>query len=364
MTDSEVRFGLSAPISGPQRDLGHQIRQGIEVAFDAQNDAGGVEGRKLALVVRDDGYEPTRAADTAHELREQDHVFATIGDVGTATATAALPYALDAHMPKLFAFTGADVLRAVPPDRIVFNLRASYGEETAAAVRYLMTVRGLKPSEIAVFAQDDAFGRSGVEGVRRTMRALSGGYIQPFAVVTYARNSMDVTNAVVQLRTSRKGRLKAVVMVATYKAAARFIEEMKPLFPGLIYTDVSFAGSTQLAEELTSLGRGLVDGVVVTQVVPNPSGHSKEVDAYRAAVARYFPGEAVDYVSLEGWLDARLLIEGLGRAGRNLTPENLSDALESIKGYDLGMGEPIVISSMDHQASHHVWGTVLDKDGH
>ena len=364
VTSTEVKFGLSAPLSGPSRDIGRSLRQGIEAAFSVQNDGGGVAGRRLTLVTRDDAYEPGRAADVARALHESDGVFATVGDIGTATAKATLPYALEMHMPKLFPFTGADELRSVPPDRIVFNLRASYGEETAATVRYLINVRGFHPNEIAVFAQDDDFGASGIRGVERAMRGAAGGHATPYAVVTYKRNTMDVADAVTKLRAYTKHfSLKAIVMVATYKAAAQFIAATRPFLPGVVYTDVSFAGSSQLAEELAGLGHGFGTGVVVTQVVPDPLGHSREVENFRAAMATIYPGEQPDYVSLEGWLDGRLLIEGLGRAGRRLTPDSLADALESIKGYDLGMGKPIGFTPDDHQASHYVWGTVIDANG-
>ena len=152
VTDTEIRFGISAPFSGAAKELGQNMRLGIEAAFNAANARGGVNGRQLKLIAADDGYEPARTADTMKRLYERDQIFAVVGNVGTPTAAVALPYALDRKMLFFGAFTGAGLLRSDPPDRYVFNYRASYAEETAATVQYLVKVKRLKPSQIAVFA--------------------------------------------------------------------------------------------------------------------------------------------------------------------------------------------------------------------
>jgi branched-chain amino acid transport system substrate-binding protein len=172
---------------------------------------------------------------------------------------------------------------------------------------------------------------------------------------------VDVDAAVAQLmqHNRQKGVLpiKAVVMVATYRAAARFIDKTHDQLPGLIYTNVSFVGSTSLAEELKVLGPRYAAGVIVTQVVPPVEGYSTIVLKYRSALAKYFPGESRDYVSFEGYLEANLLIEGIRRAGPQLTTDKLVDALEAIQGFDAGVGAAVNFSSMDHQA-------LLDNDAH
>src|SRR5262249_48346836 len=175
VTDSEIRFGISAPFTGPAKELGQHMKRGIETAFNVANAKGGVYGRQLRLVAADDGYEPARAAVTMKQLYERDQVFGLIGNVGTPTAVVALPYALDRKMLFFGAFTGAGLLRNDPPDRYVFNYRASYAEETAAVVNYLVKVRRLLPEQIAVFAQQDAYGDSGFAGVEKAIRSLRGG---------------------------------------------------------------------------------------------------------------------------------------------------------------------------------------------
>src|SRR5207302_1016923 len=160
-----------------------------------------------------------------------------------------------------------------------------------------------------------------------------------------------------------KPAVNAVVMVATYRAAARFIEKTRDLYPGMIYSNVSFVGSTALAEELKLLGPRYTNGVIVTQVVPAVSGYSSLVLEYKNALAKYFPGEAPDYVSLEGYVSANVLIQALKRAGPQLDTEKLIDNLESMRNLDLGLGTPLGFGRAEHQASHKIWGTTLDENG-
>src|SRR5712675_2150710 len=301
VTDQEIRFGMAAPFSGAAKELGRQMKLGIDTAFNRINEAGGVEGRMLKLITADDGYEPTRTGDAMKQLYEKDQVFGIIGNVGTPTAVVAVPYSLERRMLFFGAFTGANVLRHDPPDRYVFNYRASYAEETDATVRYLVKLQ--KPP------------------------------------------------------------IKAVVMVATYRAAAKFIEKTHDLFPGMIYTNVSFVGSTALADELMLLGPRYASGVIVTQVVPAVSGYSSVVLEYKNALAKYFAGESPDYVSLEGYVAANVLIKGLQRAGPQLDTEKLIDALENSRNFDLGLGANLGFGRAEHQASHKIWGTALDENG-
>ena len=361
LTDSEIRFGIAAPFSGPARELGRQMKLGLDTAFGAINDAGGINGRQLRLIAVDDGYEPSRTLGAMKDLVEKQGVFGIVGNVGTPTATVALPYALQQKMLFFGAFTGAGLLRRDPPDRYVFNYRASYAEETEATVNYLVKVRRLKPDQIAVFAQQDGYGDSGYAGVVKAVRALHG---DPDRVLrlNYTRNTVDVDPAVKALR-AHKGPIKAVIMVPTYRAAARFIEKTHDLYPGLIYTNVSFVGSTALAEELKLLGPQYADGVIVTQVVPAVDGYSSFVLDYKKALALEFPGEAADYVSLEGYVAGSLLAEGLRRTGPQVDTEKLVDALESLRDYDAGLGTPLTFGRTEHQASHRVWGTQLTAEG-
>ena len=361
VTDREIRFGIAAPFSGSSKELGRQMKLGIDTAFNRVNDAGGIEGRMLKLIAADDGFEPTRTADAMKQLYEKDQVFGMIGNVGTATAAVALPYALDRRMLFFGAFTGANVIRHDPPDRYVFNYRASYAEETDAAVRYFVKMRRIPPRQIAVFAQQDAGGDAGFAGVAKSFRSL-GASDSGILRLNYQRNTVDVDDAVNQLK-AQKVPIKAVVMISAYRPAAKFIEKTRDLFPGLLYSNISFVGSTVLADELMLLGPRYAAGAIVTQVVPAVSGYSSIVLEYKNALAKYFPGEAADYVSLEGYVAANVLIEALKRTGPQLDTEKLIDVLENMRDLDLGLGAQLSFGRAEHQASHKIWGTALDETG-
>jgi len=361
VTANEIRFGIVAPFSGPAKELGRQMKLGIDAAFNQANDAGGVEGRMLRLISADDGYEPTRTVEAMKQLHEKDQVFGFIGNVGTPTAAVAVPYALERRTLFFGAFTGANVLRNDPPDRYVFNYRASYAEETAAVVRYLIKVRRLQPRQIAVFAQQDSYGDAGFTGVSKAFRSL-GLNDASILRLNYKRNTVDVDDAVNQLK-AQKVAIKAVIMVATYRAAAKFIEKTRDHFPGMIYSNVSFVGSTALAEELMLLGPRFASGIIVTQVVPAVGGYSSAVLEYKNALAKYSPGESPDYVSLEGYVAANVLIQALKRTGPQPDTERLIDVLENTHNLDLGLGTPLNFGRAEHQASHKIWGTAIDENG-
>lgn len=357
--DSVITLGMSAALTGPAKELGRQMKLGVETSLKVVNDAGGINGYKFELVALDDGYEPDRTKEAMKELVERRKVFAIVGNVGTPTAEVSVPYILQKKVLFFGAFTGAGLLRKEPPDRYVFNYRAGYLEETAAVVRYLVETRKVKPNQIAVFAQQDGFGEAGFAGVTRALRKYGRDRDQILRV-GFKRNTLDVGEAVGEVL-KKRDQIRAIVMVAPYRPAAKFIEKVKEQGVDTVFTNVSFVGSTALAEELHQLGPKYSDGVIVTQVVPPVDSLATAVIQYREALQRYFPGEKQDFVSLEGYLATEVLMEGFRRTGKNPTTESLIDALEGIRGLDLGIGTPISYGLSEHQGSHKVWGTVLDQ---
>ncbi len=361
VTEREVRFGITAAFTGPVKERGRQMKLGIETAFNRVNDAGGVSGRMLRIIAADDGNEPTRTREAVRQLYEKDQVFGIIGSIGTATAAAAVPYLLERQMLFFGAYTGGNVVRRDPPDRYVFNYRPSYAEEADAAVRYLVKMRRIPVRQIAVFAQTDDLGDAGYAGVAKAYRAMG---INDSAILrlSYARNTIDVDDAVNLLK-AQKVPVRAIIMAAAYRAAAKFIEKTRALYPEMIFSSISGVGATALADELKLLGPRYTSGVIVTQVVPAVSGFSSAVLDYKNALAKYFPGEAPDYASMEGFVAANILVDALKRTGPQLDTERLVDALESTRNLDLGLGVPLSFSRSDHQASHKIWGTALDEAG-
>ena len=361
ISDREIRFGMVLPSSGSRKEAGRQMKIGIEAAFNRANDAGGINGRALRLVTADDGYEPSRTLGAMKQLLEKDQVFGFIGNIGTATAAVAIPYALERRALFFGPFTGASVVRRDPPDRYVFNYRASYAEETSALVRYLVKIRRLQPGQIAVLAQQDSFGDDGFAGVTKAFRAL-GLNDATVTRFSYPRNTIDVEDAVNRCR-AQKGAIRAVIIIGTDRAAAKFIEKTRDVVPDMIYANVSAVGASSLANELMLLGARYTKGVIVTQGVPAASGYSSTVLEYKAALAKYAAGEAPDYTSLEGYISATILIQALKRTGPQLDTEKLVDTLEAMDNIDLGVGAKLGFGRAEHQASHKIWATALDETG-
>jgi serine/threonine protein kinase/ABC-type branched-subunit amino acid transport system substrate-binding protein len=373
VTDDAITLGMSAAFSGPSRELGNRMKLGLDTAFAAINDAGGVSGRAIKLLALDDGYDAKRALANAQQLVADRGVFALIGNVGTPTIKEALPYVLGKKVVLFGAFTGTSLLRRDPPDRYVFNYRASYEDETAKMISYLVDVKKIPDRGIVVFAQNDSYGDAGYDGATKMLRKK--GKSDDVLRVGYDRNTLAIDDAVAKVldyhnATVRVGNVerarhpvKAIIMVGTYKASARFIQKIRDHRLDALLLNVSFVGSNALADELKELGPGYGNGVIVTQVVPHFDSGATGIIHYREALQKYHPDQAPDFVSLEGYIVGQLFAEGVRRAGRELDTEKLVDALERISDFDPGTGGTLTFSMSRHQASSKVWGTMLDDQG-
>ena len=414
--DDRLVFGMSAPITTGPVELGIGMQSGIESFFAHINRAGGIHNRRVELMALNDGYEPDAALQNTQDLVGNRRVFASIGNVGTPTAQVTVPYVVEHRSIFFGAYTGAGLLRKDPPDRYVFNYRASYREETEAVVKYFTSVRepAIPPQNIWVLPQGensngtlDAYGQSGFDGVAAALKTNFGISASDISFETYQRNTLDVANAVTAFlqwlgngqRTLSNGRHQAmVVMVPTAEPAAAFIKavldevgfiksstdaavsqfgltmaEMDEIRKSseIVFSSVSFVGSNRVAEVLKAYGtyedpengaRSYCSGVIVTQVVPFYNGNSTVAIEYRDDFMAYDSNLQPGFVSMEGYLVARLMVEGLRRHGRDLTVESLVNTLESLDGVDLGTGELLGFSAADHQASHRVFGSMLNDD--
>ena len=348
VTDREILVGQFAALTGPAAQLGQRVKAGIEVYFNSINAQGGVNGRTLKLVTRDDGYEPEKAAAAVKALINDDKVFALIGSVGTPTGLAAMPIFTEEKVPMVGMVTGAQALRE-PFNREVFHVRASYFDETERIVQHLST---LGVSKIAVFYQNDAYGKAGLEGVKR---ALSKRQLNPVGMGTVERNSVDVAAAVTGIVAREP---QAVIQIGAYKACAAFIKEARKAGFGGQFFNVSFVGSKALADELGPAGAG----VVISQVVPFPYVPSAQiVRDYQQRMTEAGDKE-FDFSSLEGFITAKVFVEGLRRAGKTPTRESLITGLESIKELNLG-GFTISYSAKDHEGSRYTELTIIDRSG-
>ena len=350
VTADMIWFGQAAALAGPSSALGQGMRHGILAAFEQVNAAGGIHGRKLKLISRDDGYDPDRSLYQTKRLLEQDKVFALIGAVGTPTAISTIPLSSAKNVPLIGPFTGAEFLRS-PGIKNVINIRASYGAEAEAWIQHL--TEDLHFTRIAIFYQDDSFGRDGLKGVKR---ALDKRGLELTAEGTFERNTRAVSSA---LRTIERAEPEAVVMVGTYGPCAEFIKLAHKRDFNPTFVNISFVGANALARELGAEG----NGVIVSQVVPFPWDTSLQVVAdYQAAEKAIDPTLTPDFVSLEGYLSGRLAAAALELIGPNPTREALLQTIKEVGRFDIG-GNIITIGDKAIEEPPKVFLTVIQQDG-
>ncbi len=349
VTDGKIVFGQVAALQGPAQALGQGMRQGILAAFAEANRNGGVLRRRLELISRDDGYEPERTIEATKKIINEDKVFALVGAVGTPTSQAGQPIATAAKIPFIGPFTGAEFLRH-PYNRYVVNVRSSYFQETEAWIEHLTKDLGI--SRIAILYQDDAFGLAGLDGVQR---ALAKRNMSLVASGSFKRNTTAVKSALLDIM---KAEPQAVVTVAPYKPVAAFIKLAHQVKMNALFVAISFVGSESLAQELGGEGAG----VIVSQVVPFPSDTSLPlVAAYQKAIAATDGAARPGFVSLEGYLVGRLVVDALKRIKGEPTRDGLLDAIGA-RPFGFG-GVVLSYGPNNNQGSDRVFLTILQADG-
>jgi len=350
VTADTITFGQAAVLEGPASALGLGMQKGLNAAFDEINAKGGVHGRKIKLISVNDGYEPDRAIAATKKLIEEDKVFGLIGPVGTPTSAAAQPIATAAKVPFIGAFTGAGFLRNPKLENVV-NVRASYDAETEAWVKHL--TEDLKISKIAIFYQDDAYGRAGLSGLKKAMDKRK---MEILAEATYERNTVAVKTGVLAMKRAEP---EAVVNVGAYKPVAEFIKLSRKVGFNPVFVNISFVGANALAKELGADGKG----VIVSQVVPFPGDTSLKVVAdYHAALKVADSKAEPEFVSLEGYLVGRLAIAALDKAGRDVTRAGLLKAIKETGKFDIG-GLPMTFSAQKNEGLDKVFMTIIEADG-
>jgi branched-chain amino acid transport system substrate-binding protein len=344
-----IVLGQSAAFSGPAAQLGEQFKRGALLYFDRLNAKGGVNGRTIELKSLDDGYEPDRCKANTDKLIK-DGVFALFGYIGTPTSLAALPLASTAQVPFIAPFSGAQALRE-PFNRIAFHVRASYFDETAEIVKQVTSI-GAK--RIAVFHQNDSYGKAGLDGVLRALKPLN---LEPAALGTVERNTVDVAAAV---KSILAGKPDAIVQISAYKSCAAFIREARKAGYGGTFYNVSFVGTKALADELGADARG----VVVSQVMPYPYSPASPLAGEYLSAGKVADGDKFEpnYSSIEGFVAAKTFSEALKRVSGVPTPEALIAGMESLRELNLG-GFFIDFNATKHMGSRFVDLTILSSDG-
>jgi branched-chain amino acid transport system substrate-binding protein len=351
VTDDEILIGSSLALEGHAGYLGTQTLRGALAYINFINEQGGVHGRKIKVVAYDDGYDPQRCVFNTQKLINEDQVFALFNYVGTPTSVKIIPIVEEARIPLLGLFTGAHVLRE-PFKRYIINVRASYYQETGAMVKHF--VEDLDIRKVAVFYQYDEYG---FDGLRGTELALNAYDLAPVATGSYIRGTLDVEDGLDRIIASDA---QAVIMIGTYDPCAKFIKLARSKGFNPIFHNVSFVGAEELARQLGEEG----EGVIVTQVVPPPEAPEVRTllwgaDEYNTLLKKYYPDDAISIVGLEGYINARVLVEGLTRAGRDLHRETFIDAIDSIQDYSLGIANTLTFAPDDHQGLERVYFTQI-----
>lgn len=349
VTDSTITLGMSAPLSGVNGAYGVEMKEAIAGYIRQVNAEGGVHNRKIELVALDDGYETERAVANTRTLIDTHKAFALLGYYGSSPTTAAMQVFSAAKVPLVGTISGADSLRS-PVNRYMFHVRASYADETEAITNQLVSL-GLK--NIAVFYQNDGFGKSGLEGVVTTLKKHG---LAPSALGTVERNSTDVSAAVQAIARVRP---QAVIMVSLYKPTAEFVRRMKNAGSHPQYATLSPVGADLLVAELGNDARG----IGVSQVMPYPWNDTVPVvKEYKRMLAQQDKAPVLSYYGIEGFITAKTMVEAIRRAGRDLTREKLVAALEGMQGYDAG-GYKLSYSAASHNGSRFVDLTVIGSQG-
>lgn len=317
VTDSEILIGSSLVLSGPTQDLGQGMKSGYELVINKVNAAGGIHGRKIKLVVKDDKYEPLVSNENTKALINNDKVFSLFGYVGTPTTNASVPVINESKVPLLGMFTGAEIFRK-PVNPLLFHVRASYYQETEKLVKHF--TEDLKLKKIAVFIQQDAYGNAGRDGV---VAALQKRGLQLAAGGAYERNTMNIDVGYAKIKEAAP---EAVVLVGAYKACAAFVKKAKADGLKARIANISFVGTSSLVAEMGADG----DDTYVSQVMPNPwKSQLPVVQDYRKDMEAS-GNKKLDYTSLEGYVSALVLVESLKSAGKDLTRENFQDAIRKV----------------------------------
>lgn len=322
LTQDQIVLGHSADLSGPLGDLGQEILKGARLYFDALNARGGINGRKIKLIAKDDKYEVQRSIDNVSAYLDNDEVFALFGTFGTPNNEAVIPMAQRAGVPVVAPYTGALSVRGRETHG-VFNIRASYAEETEKLVEHLST---LNMRKLAIAHQDNAFGR---EVLAAAVRALGKRGITPLLVVSVQNDASDAASAAARIAAVAP---EGVLLGLAGKPTVETIRHLNRLQRGVaLYAPSVLAAPTNLR----ALGKDAA-GVTVTQIVPYPFNATTPVVREYQTIATAAGEKEFSHLGLEGFINAKVISEGLRRAGRNLSRASFVAALDALHRYDVG----------------------------
>jgi branched-chain amino acid transport system substrate-binding protein len=358
ITEDNILIGSSSALAGHAGFLGSQYTLGSKAWFNEINANGGIHGRQINFLTYDDGYEPGKTLINTQKLISDDQVFMLFDYVGTPTSVTIINLVHEANIPAFGFFTGAEALRT-PYRPNIFHVRASYYMEAEGAIEYFVDHLGF--DKIAVMYQDDAFGLAVLKGVQLSLRKRG---LEIVATDTFTRGSLELDQPTDSISSSGA---EAVIMVGTYSPLAKFIKGMHQAGAFPYFHTVSFVGSEAFGKAILEqdVDPLYFDQIIVTQVVPSPGSEDLSVIVdYRRHLEKYFPDETPNYVSLEGYVNARVLTEVLEKTGRDLDRKNLIHTFESMTNLSVGIGKTLSYSTFDHNGFNSIFYSRLDRDGH
>ena len=332
-----IRLGMSGPFSGGLNSVGNQFLLGAEIYLQNLNDHGGVHGRKIEIIAKDDRYEPKIAVENVHELIEKEKIFALFGVIGTPVAEAVFPIATEKRIPFVGAYSGAEFLRN-PPNPIVLNARAGDLDEIEKLVQYYAD--DLKYKRFALFYQNDGYGRAGLKGVKS---ALAKRNLVLVGEGSYKRNTLSVGNALYEIELCNP---EVILMIGSTNPVAEFIKRARK--SSKMRKEIQF-GLFSFVEPkpLIDLLQGHGEGITFAQVVPSPwTSEVDEVETYRILMRKYYPKEELGHVSLEGYFAARMITEVFKSLGRDFTKEEF---IKALGGFSKTLDENVISKNRDER---------------
>jgi len=370
----DVKIGMSAAFKGPAAGLGTELWRGASAYFSEMNARGGIHGRSVVVTALDDGYQPDPCLRNTIQLVEQDQVFCLSNYVGTPTLTRALPI-IKRYGDVLVVgnFTGAQPQREAPYVDHVFNVRASYRQEMAALVERFW---GLGARKFGVFYQIDAYGRSGADAAER---ALASRGVRIAGEATYVRGAKFEEDMAPAVAVLRHAGCDVVLCTGAYQGCGAFVRAARDAGWNVPISNLSFVGSEAMLALLVKLsksaGRDYTRALVNSQVMPSYDDLSLPgVAEYRALIDKHNPTlpealrdrgyvpQRYSFISLEGFVNAKVVVEALRRAGHNPTRASLRQSLESLRDLDLGIGAPLSFGPERHQGLDSVYFTRVEGD--
>lgn len=349
---AELTIVQVAPLSGVLASTGQQMVLGGKIYFDWINENGGIHGAKIRHVVQDDGYKVDETVRLTREALQKPEVIALFGFAGTANVAKLLSDGVleTGGAPLVAPYTGGEALRK-PFNPYIFHVRAGYADEAEHMVNQVVT---LGMTRIAVMYQDDAFGKAGLAGVED---AAARRGLKLVAAAPYERNTDQVHGAVRAIATADA---QAVIMISVNRSTAAFAKQYRAAGGGAQLFNISVVDPAELVK---LAGVQAVHGLGISQVVPYPYMANKPaVREYQTLLQKYGQGQAPSYTSFEEFLGAKVLVEGLRRAGPNPTRSRLIQALETLNNFDLG-GTRVSFSNANRVGSRYVEVTVIGASG-